>query len=414
MCLYLNRIYKYLPCLTIILSILSVCSVTSAKSLVKNEPVKAQNQAVEVEFMASLQPDAPEINGTQYADAHNIDVGTLPVAPQDNPASLKPSAPDQYTVQKGDTLWDLSSTFLKEPWYWPEIWYMNPQVENPHLIYPGDVINVFYVGGRPYLTVDGDVRASGIERLSPMMRGEPIDALQKVIPIQAIEKFLIRPQIVTSDQLEASPYIIGSRDNRLVYGANDIVYLHNSTHLVEGNAFNVYRAGTEFKDPNSGEILGYEAIHVGDGELIRAGDPATLHLTETSREVLPGDRIIKIENIDADSDFYPRPAGYDIKGQVIYLFDAISQVGTYQIVAVNIGGQQGLEKGHVLAINKAGNKVRDPYQKVKTKQMDLIQLPPEKSADAIAFRVFDRISYLLILDADRPIRNGDAVTAPEL
>ena len=199
-----------------------------------------------------------------------------------------------------------------------------------------------------------------------------------------------------------------------MYGVNDIVYLHNSVPLVESNAFNVYRPGTAFKDPDSGEILGYEAIHVGAGELIRAGNPATLHLTETSREVLTGDRIIEVENTDADSDLYPRSAGHDIKGQVIYLFDAISQVGAYQIVAVNIGKQQGLEKGHVLAINKAGNKVPDPYKRVKTRQEDLIQLPSEKSADAVAFRVFDRISYLLILDASRPVRNGDAVTAPDL
>ena len=398
MCLYLNRIYKYLPCLATLLLALPV------ESIAKDEPVKVQNQA---ESGAS-QSLVHDIN-----NAPIIDAAALPVTPENNPASLKSSAPEQYVVQTGDTLWDISSTFLKEPWYWPEIWYMNPQVKNPHLIYPGDVISVFYVGGRPYLTVNSDIRASGIDRLSPMIRGEPIDALQKVIPVQAIEKFLIRPQIVTAGQLEASPYIIGSRDDRLVYGTSDIVYLHNSTRLVEGNSFNIYRPGTVFKDPDSGEILGYEAIHVGAGELIRAGDPATLRLTETSREVLTGDRIISVETADADSDFYPRSAERDITGQVIYLFDAISQVGAYQIVAVNIGKQQGLEKGHVLAINKAGNKVPSPYQKVKTKQKNLIQLPSEKSADAIAFRVFDRISYLLILDADRPVQNGDAVTAPD-
>lgn len=406
MCRYLNRIYKYLPYLLVILLPITACSTTPT------EPEVAET-ATESTEVAEVESNESKAKVYEVDNADNIEVESLPTPPENNQASIKPSAPEQYVVQKGDTLWDLSNKFLNQPWFWPEIWFMNPQVNNPHLIYPGDVIDVFYVGGRPYLTVDSDTRISGIERLSPIMRGEPIEATQKVIPIQAIEQFLIRPQIVGVDQLEASPYIVGSRDKRLVYGANDIVYVHSSENLVEGESFNVYRPGTEFKDPGTGEVLGYEAIHVGDGKLTRGGDPATLHLTEAKREVLRGDRIIEIENVDADSDFYPRSPEHSIEGEVIYLFDAISQVGAYQIVAANVGKQQGLEKGHVVAINKAGDAVTDPYNTEKRKKDELIQLPSEKGADAIVFRVFDRISYLFILDANRPIRNGDLVTTPE-
>lgn len=204
-------------------------------------------------------------------------------------------------------MWDLSSKFLNQPWYWPEIWYMNPQVQNPHLIYPGDVINVFYVGGQPYLTINGDNRVSSIERLSPIMRGEPIEATRQVIPIQAIEQFLTRPLVVSLDELEASPHIIASRGGRLIYGSNDLVYVRDAAELSLDSSYNVYRPGDVFKDPITDELLGYEAIHVGDGKIVKEGEPASLYLTDSSREILRGDRILVADTIDGDSTFYPHP-----------------------------------------------------------------------------------------------------------
>lgn len=286
---------------------------------------------------------------------------------------------------------------------------MNPQVQNPHLIYPGDIINVFYVGGRPYLTVNGENRVSGIERLSPIMRGEPLDATEKIIPIQAIEQFLTRPLVVDENELERSPHIVASRDNRIVYGSNDIVYIRDADNLEMDALYNVYRPGTKFEDPDTGETLGYEAIHVGDGKLTRDGEPATLYITEAVREILRGDRVLKIERIDVDSAFKPRSPDNDVQGKVIYLYDALTQSGTYQIVVTNLGEQQGIEKGHVLAINKAGRTVTDSY--AEEEQEKLVTLPSERSADAIVYRVFDNLSYLFILDSNRPIRHGDIVSA---
>jgi LysM repeat protein len=399
----LNRIYKLSPLLLGLMLISVGCSTTPKES----DTADTTDSMVKETMAMEEEKSSTTVYEVDNAD---VDVQDLPTAPQNNQATLKSSAPEQYVVQKGDTLWDLSNKFLNQPWYWPEIWYMNPQVQNPHLIYPGDVINVFYVGGKPYITVNGDNRVSGIERLSPIMRGEPIEASQQVIPIQAIGQFLTRPLVVSIDELETSPHIIASRDGRLIYGSNDLVYLRDSASLEVDQSYSVYRPGTALTDPVTENILGYEAIHVGDGNITKAGDPATFYLTNAKREIFRGDRILEVESLNIDADFHPRAPEQNINGQLIYLYNAITQVGAYQIVVANVGKKHGIEKGHVLAINKAGRLVSDPY--AKEQQEEKVLLPNERSADAIVFRVFDNLSYLFILDANRPVRNGDLVNTP--
>ena len=403
MCRYLTRTYKCLVSLFFTAVIITGCTTTPTDS--GSEEMAADTGE---EMQAEVAVDEPvvyEVDG-----AENVQVENLPTPPEQNTATLKASAPEQYVVQKGDTLWDLSNRFLNQPWYWPEIWYMNPQVNNPHLIFPGDVINVFYVGGKPYLTVGDSTGVTGSERLSPTMRAEAIDINDRIIPIQAIEQFLIRPQIISKEELENSPHIVGARDNRLIYGVGDNVYVRGSDSFVEGEKFNIYRAGEEFIDPSSGEVLGYQAIHLGDGELVKEGEPGTLGLRHTEREILRGDRILP-QTAESDTAFYPRPPNSDVGGEVIYLFDAISQVGTYQIVAMNIGTQDGIEKGNIVSIAQAGREVRDPF--AKEGQDETVQLPHEDSGIAMVFRIFDRVSYAFIMDANRPIRIGDIVRNPE-
>jgi LysM repeat protein len=402
---YLTRTHS-LSTLTLCFALISSgCSITPEQDSKEEMVATEQNQATEVMEKQQTTPTVYEVDS-----AEDVQVDNLPTSPENNTASIKTSAPQEYIVQKGDTLWDISSQFLNQPWYWPEIWYMNPQVQNPHLIYPGDVINVVYVGGKPYLTVNGENRVSGIERLSPIMRGEPIEANEKIIPIQAIEQFLTRPLVIGANELDSSPHIVASRDNRIVYGSNDIVYLRDGSDLEVDALYNIYRPGTAFEHGETGEILGYEAIHVGDGKLTREGDPATLRINESLREVLRGDRVIKIEQVDVDSDFRPRAPNSDINGSIIYLYQAITQSGTYQVVVADVGSQQGIEKGHVLAINKSGRTVSDSY--ADKGQEESVTLPSERSADAIVYRVFDNLSYLFILDANRPVRNGDSVSNP--
>ncbi|MEM7303948.1 MAG: LysM domain-containing protein [Pseudomonadota bacterium] len=404
----INLTHSHGLLLLIILMFISACTVT---------PTQETNVAAE-ESAEPVEVEVVEIETVTTVTEVDIQTENLPTPPEQNNAELLASAPEQYTVQKGDTLWGISRKFLDNPWYWPEIWYMNPQVQNPHLIYPGDVINVFYVGGRPYLTVErpylsgeGGSRVSGIERLSPEIRTEPIEVTEKIIPIQAIEQFLIRPQIVDEYSLESAPHIVGSKDNRIIYGANDSVYVRDSEDFVVGDAYSVYRKGAEFTDPVSGELLGYQATHIADGEVTAAGNPATVYLSKAEREVLRGDRLISLEVSDADTSFRPHPPTKAIYGEVIHLFDAITQVGTHQIVVTNLGARNGIEKGNVVNINHAGRIVEDRYAD-SGQQID-VKLPDARAGDAIIFRTFDKLSYAFILDAKRPIKVGDIITNPE-
>jgi LysM repeat protein len=404
---YLNTSTDYnFILLVIIMMFISACTVTPTEDTVVAEEKPAES--AEVVEVAAI---------TQVTEV-DVQAEALPTPPAENNAALLASAPEQYIVQKGDTLWGISKKFLQNPWYWPEIWYMNPQVQNPHLIYPGDVINVFYVGGRPYLTVErpylsgeGETRVSGVERLSPEMRSEAIEVTEKIIPIQAIEQFLIRPQIVDEYSLETAPHVVGSKDNRIIYGANDSVYVRDSEEFEVGDAYSFYRKGEEFLDPVTGEVLGYQATHIADGEVTEAGDPATVYISKSEREVLRGDRLISLETSDADTSFRPQPPASAIFGEVIYLFDAITRVGTYQIVVTNLGERNGLAKGDVVNINHAGRVVEDRFAD-RNQETD-VKLPDAPAADAIIFRTFDKLSYAFILDAQRPIKVGDIITIPE-
>ena len=202
------------------------------------------------------------------AQAETVDIS--PTEPPQDPApeavAVKPTAPQQYTVAKGDTLWDISSKFLNQPWYWPEIWHVNPQVRNPHLIYPGDVLTLFYIGGKPYIQVSGGPRiaVTGTQRLSPKIRTEDLDSEDKQLPIQAIHQFIVRPRIVSRDEFAEAPYIVGSQDNRLIYGSGDLVYVRSLKNITPGDRFSVYRKGSLLRDPVTGEQLGLEVILLGD------------------------------------------------------------------------------------------------------------------------------------------------------
>lgn len=333
----------------------------------------------------------------------------LPVSPTEHEAEFKASAPERYTVVPGDTLWDLSNRFLVQPWFWPEIWYLNPQIENPHLIYPGDVITIFYVGGKPYLTVGDGPRVTGDERLSPRVRSEEIDISAYGVPINAIQPFIIRPRVVSEELLNTSPYIVGSQEERLAYGSGDRVYVRGLDADAHGS-YTVFRAGDALYDPSTNELLGYEAIMVGDGDIVRLDDPATFDLLETQREALRGDRLLPINFSEQDTEFIPHAPSNEVKGNIISLFDAISQVGSFQVVTVNLGERDGMEKGHVLSVNQAGRVIADPF--AKPGSLVDVELPEENAGLAMVFRTFEKVSYALIMETTRPIQIGDSVATP--
>ncbi len=322
---------------------------------------------------------------------------------------LQTNAPETYVVKKGDTLWGIAKHFLKNPWYWPEIWHSNPDIKNPHLIYPGDVISLYYVNGKPRLGINMK-QVPGSTRLQPKIRTYPLDEKDVGIAIQAIKPFLIRPQVVAEETLESAPHVLDSREARLIYGSGDEVYVHGLNNAWAGQRFSVFRPGKKLLDPKTGELLGYEATHASDAELIREGEPATIELQDSVREVLRGDRLLPLDPGPEGFYFIPHAPAPATEGNIVSLFNALSQVAQYQVAVVNLGQRNGMEPGHVLEIHQAGRTVTDHFHRNQKDRE--VTLPTETSGLMMIFRTFDKVSYGLIMESDHPIRIGDIVTGP--
>jgi hypothetical protein len=318
------------------------------------------------------------------------------------PVALNPSHPERYTVVKGDTLWDISSMFLRDPWLWPEVWYINPQIENPHLIYPGDEIILTYLDGRPILQLNRK------NSLSPSIRATPLDQAIPTIPIDAIAPFLTRPYVVDEDQLEKAPYIVHFLDDHIIGGAGISYYARS---IMEDNQiqYAVVRPEKPYIDPDTGETLGYEALYVGTSELKRTGDPAKLLLTSSDMEAIIGDRLIKEMEDEPLIDFQPRSPETPIEGRIISVLNGVSQIGQYNVVVLNKGAKAGLEAGHVLRILQGGNEVRD----IVKGRGETVTLPLEQAGHLMVFRTFEKVSFALVMDAEKPLHVLDWVRSPE-
>jgi hypothetical protein len=316
---------------------------------------------------------------------------------------LNPNHPDRYVVVKGDTLWDISAMFLREPWYWPEIWYVNPQVTNPHWIYPGDILTLVYVDGKPQLRLD-----RGTVKLSPKIRVENLDEAIPTIPIDAIKQFLTKPLVVSQEQLDRAPYVVSGADEHVITGSGDRVYVRG----IEGEdvgLFDLFEPGGPLIDPDTGELLGYEAIYVGEGAVKRFGDPATLLLPETTREVRVGDRLWPASQDKPITQFTPRPAPPGTEGRIISVMGGVRQIGQFNVVAINRGTADGMEIGHVLKIFQTGETIRDT---VGGKRAEMVKLPDEEAGVLMVFRTFDRVSFCLVMEATRAMHVLDYVRTP--
>ena len=371
---------------------------------------------------------------------------------------LNPEHPDTYTVQKGDTLWNLSTRFLSEPWRWREIWQNNPQIENPDLVYPGDKISLIYTDGEPSLMLSRSGERPTI-KLSPSVREIPLDQLAvPTIPIDAIQQFLLRPRIVGETELDEAPYIVSLGTEHLVGGAGAKIYARGFVSDLR-NRYIVYRQGNPYIDPESGDVLGYEAIHIADAVLEKAGDPATMIISRSKREVLKGDRLLGVNEDTINSHLYPKPPDSAVDGQIISVVEGVTQIGQGHVVVLNLGTSHGIAVGDVMAVYQAGELIQDPLQKQPEKvresyieydperqggldgfsmaadrtvrdlqslilaQVDLlresgqksyqsISLPEERAGLLMVFQPYDRISYALVVDAVRAMHVKDAVRNP--
>lgn len=333
--------------------------------------------------------------------------------------------PRQYTVKKDDTLWDISSLFLQDPWYWPEIWQNNAQIENPHLIYPGDVLTLIYVNGQPQMRLDNtrnnnaghqSVRQTGVvnglpvRKLSPGIRTTALQANIPSIPGDAIRQFLSKPRVVAKEELDNAPRIIASDENHLVISTGDRVYVRGEMDK-ERVRFSVFDPGAPLIDPASKEVLGYEATYAGQVRIVEYGDPASGDIISSEREILIGNRLLPEDKGKLENLYFPRIPDKDLVGaQIISLYDALFGVGQYQIVVINKGERDGMEIGHLLAAYTNGETVRDPYDKESNAP---VKLPNERSGLVMVFKTFDRVSYAITLESKRVIHNYDYVQTPQ-
>ena len=320
--------------------------------------------------------------------------------------------PDRYIVVKGDTLWDISERFLKTPWLWPDIWFANPQIENPHLIYPGDVITRVVIDGQERLTVTRTERLipNGIERLSPKIRSQRTDEAIPAIPLDEINSFLSRSRILGEGELEAAPYVLGGQENRLILGTGDRLYARGE-FADTISSYGLYRKGESYIDPETEEVLGIEAIEVGSANIRAANeDIATFSITRSVGEVRVGDRVLPTVERQIDTTFFPEAPSQEIEGEIISIEGGVNTVGLLDVVILNRGERDGLNIGNVLTIFKEGEVVRDDITDDREKRT--VQLPDEQAGMVMVFQSFEKMSLAIVLNAERGINIGDTVRNP--
>ncbi|HIF18370.1 MAG TPA: LysM domain-containing protein [Cycloclasticus sp.] len=315
---------------------------------------------------------------------------------------LNPSHPDRYVVVKGDTLWDISARFLKTPWRWPDIWQANDQIANPHLIYPGDIIELSFIDGQPRLTLK---RGDG--KLSPSIRRTSLDGAIPAIPLDAIAAFLNKPRIMTQEEYDSAPYIVAFDDEHILGSPGYKAYVRSFIDSIE-DGYVVVRQGEEYLDGETGESLGFESVYIAESAVTLKGDPATVMLSKSTREVRKGDRLLPALEGPIIQNYFPHAPETDIKGRIVGVVDGVSQVAQFDVVVIDRGEQDGVEVGHVLQVDRAGETVRDVIAGGGAE----VKLPDEEAGVLMIFRVFDRVSYGLIMQSQRVMHRLDVVRTP--
>lgn len=332
----------------------------------------------------------------------------------DAAAIVNPTAPKHYTVKRGDTLWGIASMFLRDPWLWPEVWIINPQVPNPHLIYPGDTLALAYgADGRPQVSLE----QAGTVRLDPRLRSSELDSAIPTIPYAAIAAFLSRPTLLTADQIRHAPYVLAFRNMHQVAGSGNEVYIRNLT-ADENSRFSVIHVGDQLRDPDDGAVLGYLGVYTATALVQRPGNPAKALLIDPARETLQGDRLLTEGQQEPANFVLKAPAG-DVHGHILAVVNGTDLIGQYNVVAINRGSRHGLAPGTVLAVDSVGGSTLDLYSGGKnigdstnTSFARKVPLPDERAGTALVFKVFDRVSYALIVGASDAIHVGDVVRNP--
>jgi len=335
--------------------------------------------------------------------------------------AFKPNAPDQHRVVKGDTLWDISGTFLQHPWCWPQVWGMNrDEIRNPHWIYPGQVVYFDRARGRLSLTKPGEGDGRGeppLLRLSPQVRSEGLEneAIAS-IPAGVIEPYLTQPLIIEKNALARAPRIAASEENRVYLGAGDRLYVRGE--LNGATSFQVFRPGGPLRDPQTGAVLAHEASYVGTVSLVKAATPGvdvhTFTVSSSVSEMGVGDRLVPVPP-PAVRNYVPHAPLRPVDARVMSIYSGVTHAGQSQVVTVNRGSIDGLDVGAVLQLYHFGKTVPDPEGRRGFLGMgrSKIKLPDEQYGSLFIFRVFGRVSYGLIMQVTAPVEIGDVAKSPE-
>ncbi|HEY1990845.1 MAG TPA: LysM domain-containing protein [Gammaproteobacteria bacterium] len=368
---------------------------------------------------------------------------TATVAPNTAPA-MQPTAPQRYTVKKGDTLWGIAGMYLKNPWDWPEIWYDNPAIKNPHLIFPGDVLILGHnAQGQPTLSVERsgtpvmETPAPGtaaaavtatpaataaapvhavantaglpVTKLEPQPRYLPLDAAVTTVPLNGLLPYLSKTRIVGSSELDNTGYLITSFNQAPATGAGEEVYARDMKPA-DGNRYEILRKGDKYVDPDSGDTLGYEATYIGDATVETWTDPAKLLITNSAQEAVPGDRFVPTNGDPVKLNFFPHHPAKTVDGQIAAVLGGVGQIGQYDVLVLNRGSDDGVDAGTVLGVYRRGDKVQDLHAGFFSNSS--VRLPTERSGTVMVFRTFKKASYALVMQATHEIHLADYVGNP--
>lgn len=358
------------------------------------------------------------------------------------PAAMQDSAPERYTVQKGDTLWAISGRYLKEPWRWPELWKMNQeQLKNPHLIYPGDVIVLDRSNGEPRLSLVQLDTA----KLEPKVRSEPSarSAVPSILP-SVIEPFLSKPLVVGVDELDTAPKIVATADDRVTIGPGDRAFVQGLDKN-KGDQWQIFRRGDPLVDPENNQILGYEAIYLGEARVRQHGNVATVEVIRSVQEIFRDDRLLPLGKQSPVFAYVPQQPKVPVKGRIISTYGGLQETGPLSIVTLSKGSKDGLQVGTVLAVERSQTTARysqrtaplfgrsglsgsdasrtyysetiPPRDTLLERgeaitNQDIAQLPDQRYGLVMVFRTFDRASFALVMEASRPVTVSDYVTNP--
>ena len=322
-------------------------------------------------------------------------------APAAVPIELTPDAPERHIVVAGDTLWGIAKRFLKDPYRWPELWRMNDaQIANPHRIYPGQVVILDLSGKDPRLKL-GEVKLSPKIYVAEQRQEIPS------IPPNVIEPFLAEPLVVEEEDLLASPRIVATGETRVMVGAGDTIYV-SGLDSRRADRWQIYRLGRPLVDPDTEEVLGMEAVYLGSALLRVDGEPATLEVINSRLEIGRGDQLLPAPKPQIMS-YAPHRPNFDLRGRVMSIYGGVNEGGRHSVIAISRGRRDGLENGHVLALYRHGGQVTNRF---RDNPPETTQLPDERYGLAFVFRVFERVSYALVMEGNRPVILGDSVRTP--